>query len=89
MRRAGSQRSGKFVDDFRVFREASGGVFRVNQFAVDDDIEHTFLTLDQFDLGAEPVMQCRRQTDSARLIASKDAVGDRGLHCLIRTRQAE
>ena len=47
-----------------------------HQIAVHDDIEYALFSLDQLDLSAEPIPQCRRQTGGAWEVASEYAISD-------------
>lgn len=60
--------------------EASGLVFRVDDLAINLDIEDAAAALDQLSGGAGLFLDCVRQTGGLRGVVSLHAVSDTDLH---------
>ena len=70
----------QLADERVLVGELPGLVLRVDELAVDVDVEDAAGTLDEKRLRAECVLDLGSQTDRYGLVASGGAVGDRDVH---------
>lgn len=63
--------------DLAGLGEASGGLLREQELAVEGDLEHAARSLDQLGVEVEALGDFRRQTGGAGVVVSNDAVLDR------------
>jgi len=68
------------IDDLPWRRKALLLMLREDHVAVDDDIEHAIVALDQRRVDAELVLDPGRQTGGLRKVVSTTAVLDRDVH---------
>jgi hypothetical protein len=74
------------IDDLLLVRKPAGFVFAEHELTVDRHIEYALSALDELDIDAESLLQCRRQTGGSRQVASEHAVFDRDPHVLTMPR---
>jgi hypothetical protein len=60
-------------------------MFRVNQLAIDQDVEHAPISLDQLGVDAQVPRESSSQTGSSREIVSTNAVLDGYVHVVIES----
>ena len=70
-------------DHLVVLGENSGVVFRVDLFAIGDDIKYASTAFDQLALDTCCCSHCVRQTDGFGRVVSLDAVRDRNVHSVL------
>ena len=79
-------RFGQLPDEPALVRELPGLVLRVDEGAVDLDVEDAAPARDQLGVDAERFFQTGSQTDRFRLVVSGVAVGDGDFHGRARVR---
>ena len=72
--------SAKLAQNFFIIREAPRSVLREDQSAIDGDVEHPRIPLDEIGINAELFLDCGRQTGGLGQVASTNAVGDLDVH---------
>lgn len=75
------------VEHFLVFGEASGFLFGKYHVAIDEHIELTGLTNDQFRLHIECIFNLGRETHGTRFVVSNVAILDFDLHGNLQARE--
>lgn len=75
--------SGEQAFHFAGIRKPPGGLLRVDELVVQDDLEGTVFTLDQFGLDSELRFYVVRQTGGSRFVVSNNTVFD-GQHGILR-----
>ncbi|MCZ6657716.1 MAG: hypothetical protein O7C67_10500 [Gammaproteobacteria bacterium] len=70
----------QLIDEFILVGKLTGLVFRINEIAIDVNVEYTPTAFDQNGFSVESVFQFGSQTDRLRFIVSFDAISDRNIH---------
>jgi hypothetical protein len=68
------------IDQRDCVGKLAGLMFRVNEFAIDADIEDASAVGDQASFGSERLSELCSQTDRLRLVVSLSAIGDADFH---------